>query len=75
MNEAIALVSVSILDKEYQVACPASERTDLLDAAAMDRVDEGDELPAAVQEWIDHLVGFFSRVQRDSHEAERHSEQ
>jgi cell division protein ZapA len=28
-----AQVSVRILDKEYQVACPASERTDLLDSA------------------------------------------
>ncbi len=27
------MVSVRILDKEYQVACPASERTDLLDSA------------------------------------------
>ena len=26
-------VTVTILDKEYQVACPASERTDLLDSA------------------------------------------
>ncbi len=33
MNEANAQVSVRILDKEYQVACPASERTDLLDSA------------------------------------------
>ena len=28
-------VTVTILDKEYQVACPASERTDLLDSAAI----------------------------------------
>ena len=28
-----AQVSVRILDKEYQVACPADERTDLLDCA------------------------------------------
>ncbi|MEM7432005.1 MAG: cell division protein ZapA [Pseudomonadota bacterium] len=28
-----AQVSVRILDKEYQVACPASERTELLDSA------------------------------------------
>ena len=28
-----AQVSVRILDKEYRVACPASERTDLLDSA------------------------------------------
>ncbi len=33
MNETSAQVSVRILDKEYQVACPASERTDLLDSA------------------------------------------
>jgi cell division protein ZapA len=33
MNEPSAQVSVRILDKEYQVACPASERTDLLDSA------------------------------------------
>ena len=33
MNEPTAQVSVRILDKEYQVACPASERTDLLDSA------------------------------------------
>jgi len=33
MNDAYAQVSVRILDKEYQVACPASERTDLLDSA------------------------------------------
>jgi cell division protein ZapA len=33
MNETDAQVSVRILDKEYQVACPASERTDLLDSA------------------------------------------
>ena len=33
MNEPFAQVSVRILDKEYQVACPASERTDLLDSA------------------------------------------
>ena len=33
MNEPHAQVSVRILDKEYQVACPASERTDLLDSA------------------------------------------
>ena len=28
-----AQVSVRILDKEYQVACPANERTNLLDSA------------------------------------------
>lgn len=33
MNDTNAQVSVRILDKEYQVACPASERTDLLDSA------------------------------------------
>ena len=33
MNEQYAQVSVRILDKEYQVACPVSERTDLLDSA------------------------------------------
>lgn len=33
MNEPHAQVSVRILDKDYQVACPASERTDLLDSA------------------------------------------
>jgi cell division protein ZapA (FtsZ GTPase activity inhibitor) len=32
MSEPYAQVSVRILDKEYQVACPASERTDLLDS-------------------------------------------
>jgi len=35
MSETPAQVSVRILDKEYQVACPASERTDLLDSAEM----------------------------------------
>ncbi len=33
MKESTAQVSVRILDKEYQVACPADERTDLLDSA------------------------------------------
>ncbi len=33
MNDSYAQVSVRILDKEYQVACPANERTDLLDSA------------------------------------------
>jgi cell division protein ZapA len=33
MADPYAQVSVRILDKEYQVACPASERTDLLDSA------------------------------------------
>ena len=32
-SEGSIPVSVRILDKEYQVACPASERTDLLDSA------------------------------------------
>ena len=33
MTDHHAHVSVRILDKEYQVACPADERTDLLDSA------------------------------------------
>ena len=33
MTDKNAHVSVRILDKEYQVACPADERTDLLDSA------------------------------------------
>ena len=33
MNDIAAQISVRILDKEYQVACPPSERTDLLDSA------------------------------------------
>ena len=33
MIEQTAQVSVRILDKEYQVACPADERTNLLDSA------------------------------------------
>ena len=33
MTDQIAQVSIRILDKEYQVACPVSERTDLLDSA------------------------------------------
>ena len=33
MNDMYAHVSVRILEKEYQVACPASERTELLDSA------------------------------------------
>jgi len=33
MTEPTAQVSIRILDKEYQVACPVSERTDLLDSA------------------------------------------
>ena len=35
MTEMYAHVSVRILEKEYQVSCPASERTDLLDSAEM----------------------------------------
>lgn len=35
MTEMYAHVSVRILEKEYQVACPASERTDLLDSAEL----------------------------------------
>ena len=33
MTNQVAQVSVRILDKEYQVACPQDERTDLLDSA------------------------------------------
>ena len=33
MTNSHAQVSVRILDKEYQVACPVDERTDLLDSA------------------------------------------
>ncbi len=33
MTDQTAQVSVRILDKEYKVACPASERTNLLDSA------------------------------------------
>ena len=32
MTDQNAQVSVRILDKEYQVACPANERTNLLDS-------------------------------------------
>ena len=35
MSDSYAQVSVRILDKEYQVACPPSERTELLDSAEM----------------------------------------
>ncbi len=35
MTDQFAQVSVRILDKEYQVACPVEERTDLLDSAEM----------------------------------------
>lgn len=33
MKDMYAHISVRILEKEYQVACPAAERTDLLDSA------------------------------------------
>lgn len=33
MTEMFAHVNVKILEKEYEVSCPASERTDLLDSA------------------------------------------
>lgn len=33
MTEMYAHVTVRILEKDYQVACPANERTDLLDSA------------------------------------------
>ena len=33
MTDLFAQVSVRILEKEYQIQCPASERTDLLDSA------------------------------------------
>ena len=33
MSDRIVKVSVRILEKEYQVACPIEERSDLLDAA------------------------------------------
>lgn len=33
MTEKFTQISVRILDKEYQVACPPNERTDLLDSA------------------------------------------
>ena len=35
MTEMYAHVSVRILEKEYQVSCPANERTALLDSAEM----------------------------------------
>lgn len=35
MNDIYAHVSVRILEKEYQVSCPARERSDLLDSAEM----------------------------------------
>ncbi len=33
MTEMFAHVNVKILEKEYEVACPANERADLLDSA------------------------------------------
>jgi cell division protein ZapA len=35
MNDRVTRVSIRILEKEYQVACPVEERTDLLDAAEL----------------------------------------
>ena len=35
MNDRVTRVSVRILEKEYQVACPFEERSALLDAAEM----------------------------------------
>lgn len=35
MTDMYAHVSVRILEKEYQISCPASERTELLDSAEM----------------------------------------
>lgn len=35
MTEMYAHVSVRILEKEYQISCPADERTELLDSAEM----------------------------------------
>ena len=35
MSDVYAHISVRILDKEYQVSCPANERTDLLDSAEL----------------------------------------
>ena len=35
MTEMYAHVSVRILEKEYQISCPANERTNLLDSAEM----------------------------------------
>ncbi len=35
MTDMYAHVSVRILEKEYQVSCPASERTELLDSAEL----------------------------------------
>ena len=35
MNDIYAHVTVRILEKEYQVSCPANERADLLDSAEL----------------------------------------
>lgn len=35
MTEMYAHVNIKILEKEYQVSCPANERADLLDSAEM----------------------------------------
>ena len=35
MTEIFAHVNVKILEKEYQISCPASERKDLVDSAEM----------------------------------------
>jgi len=35
MSEMYAHVNIKILEKEYQVSCPAEERMDLLDSAEM----------------------------------------
>lgn len=35
MSENMTQVSVRILEKEYQIACPVDARTDLLNSAAM----------------------------------------
>ncbi len=35
MSESSARVSVRILEKDYQIACPTDERSDLLDSAEL----------------------------------------
>lgn len=35
MSDNTAQVTVRILDREYQIACPADERSDLLNSAAL----------------------------------------
>lgn len=35
MSDTYAHVNIKILEKEYQISCPASERTALLDSAAL----------------------------------------